>query len=141
MVNIVPALGLREILKRCFIAGGAPALQVQVFVNDVTPDINTVFGDLTPSTMGGFSPVAIAAPILDSGLTPVPTPRWSITWSDNTWTWDLVGVPQTCYGYLIHNPADNVLWWAVRFDAPKTPSVATPSIRVTPSLQDAELIP
>jgi len=101
--------------------GSSYGLKIKLFINNITPDANTVLGDLTEASFAGYSfisipSVAYPAPTIngsgqaesDSG-----TLNWTCTSSP--------GSPQTVYGlYVIMEDTSALkkLLFAAAFDTP-----------------------
>lgn len=93
-----------------------PANTLILFSNDITPDQDTVYGDLTEAAFGGYSSVSIArgtwtAPVVDSdhGLT---------VYGSTPLTWICTSSPETIYGYAVVTPSSPIILWCERFASP-----------------------
>jgi hypothetical protein len=103
---------------------------VRLFQNDVTPDRDTVIGDLTAADFTGYADSAAvtwATPFLDSNGDAILPGDLKEFMAGSP-----VTVSNTIYGYAIVNTGATVLLWAERFDAPVIVSTAGKTIAVMP---------
>lgn len=93
---------------------------VRLFVNDITPDDDTVFASFTPASFTGSDPItlgnanwsgaAVAADVAESTYTPAPD-------------WTNTGVTtETAYGWFLSIETADVCVAAQRFDTPRVMS-------------------
>lgn len=90
-------------------------MEVELYTNNYTPVDSSTFADFTPATFTGSDPIPVTraewgTPSIISNVayTTLPTaPEWTCTG----------GGPQTCYGWVLYDVADNTVIAAQRFDS------------------------
>jgi len=129
MALVVPNQGEVEMLARILNKNTPYDVELRLFVNDITPDENTVIGDLTESTGDGYSPQTLSGANWTistdgSGVTTAEYPQVTFTYT---------GAEANVYGYYV--TSNGVLLWAERFsDGPYTIPSGGGEIKVTPKI-------
>lgn len=127
MALVVTKAGARFLLDAQFTF---TPCRMHLYQNDVTPDVDTVVGDLTECDFGGYTSLSVAG--------------WSvaITVSDHAktfanllqWQHDLAGASNDIYGYWIEDANTADLLWVERDPAaPVDISVTNPLYQVIPT--------
>lgn len=95
---------------------GVADWELILFVNDITPDQDTEYADLTEATFTGYSSVTVtrgdwtAAEIADDVAVS--------TWGTSATTWTNTGSEQTVYGYAMVTATSPVIRLIERFASP-----------------------
>lgn len=92
-------------------------LKLALFINDITPDDDTVLADFDPATFDDSDPIDIArsefsTPAIVSNVaytTRTPVPSWTCT----------SGGPETAYGWFLYDAAAGKCVLTQRFDSPR----------------------
>lgn len=96
---------------------------VALYVNNYTPVDSSSFSDFTVASFTGSDPISIErgdwdSPVIISHVAyttlPVP-PEWECTG----------GGPETCYGWVLYDPADDIVIAAQRFTTARVMDVGT----------------
>lgn len=118
-------------LLSSFDAQQSATLKLRLYQNNYTPVEGSVLGDFTEATFSGY---AQATPLVAVDITgPDGTNRWTITWSQCSWTKNGATGNQI-YGYYVLNAANQVLF-AERFGAaPIDMTVNGNHLQLTPKL-------
>jgi len=109
MDQIYPDQGLIDVLNA--IVG--PDLQYHLFVNDVTPDLDTVLTDLTEAAWSGYVPITVPAGAFS--FTSLAEHVGQVT-ADQIPFPNTSGTDQTVYGYYATYPGGGNLILCARFD-------------------------
>lgn len=131
-------------LLRMFLLNSSPALYVRLFLDDITPDEDTVFADFTEPSFAGYAAI----------------PTTSITWPDPaingdeegesdgptiTWTKSADALPpQVVHGIWIsfqRGGGSPVVFWADRFTDPITITDAGDEVQKKLNWFDQNLVP
>lgn len=104
--------------------GGATPLKVLLFTNAVTPDRNTVIGDLTEATWSGYSRQTLPALGASTYVSPDAI---TVAGSDVQFTNSTAG-DVTLYGYAVVDNA-GVLLWAERDPAAVSGPITLPTLQ------------
>ena len=93
-----------------------PSNTLVLFANDLTPDQDTVYADLTLATFTGYSPVTIdraswTSPVIDAD-------HAVSTWNTTPIVWLVSGGSETIYGYAVVTPTSPIILWCERFATP-----------------------
>lgn len=132
--GIIPDEGLARGLTWTLVNGDTSlvAWQVMVFVNDITPDANTVVADLVEPSWASYARVNIppagwSAPVITDHIA-------TCTWgTDPVEFANVSSATQTVYGCALFDPAFNVLRFVQRFDVGDIrPIAAGESVLVVP---------
>ena len=130
MIQFYPDEGLSDWITRM----QASNLSLRLYQNNVTPDRDTVFADLTESSFTGYAAVAIASgdwtnlAIAAHVLRSVASPK---TFTNSG------GAAQDVYGYFVTEPATGRIMAVARFDlAPVSIAALGGTVVVTPFLGD-----
>lgn len=106
----VPSAAELELLQYLVTTINSDGLKVRLFKNDVTPDDNTVIGDLTEADFEGY-----AAGDLANLTTPGVVAAQAQTQGDSvTFTMGTPGTTNNIYGHYITDSAGTVLYGVVR---------------------------
>jgi hypothetical protein len=94
---------------------GVIAWQCMLWVNDFTPDADTVLADLIEATWGGYSRFNLNR---STWTNPVVTAGCAVTtWGTSPKVWSVTGGPvQTIYGWAIVDTVAGELRWVQRLD-------------------------
>lgn len=115
--GILPDEGIGVQLRRILDPASADhaTWRLILFVNDITPDADTVLADLTEATWAGYSFVTM---IPGNWTTPeVDTGCATSTYGTTPLTWYVTGGPlQTNYGYAMIDPGAGVIRFVQRFE-------------------------
>lgn len=118
MDMVIPNEGKQFWLNRALQNGSAlnSNLQIHLFINDLTPDDNSVFASFDPATFdgsisqnlsnGNWSGATIDADVAESTHTPAPS--WTNTGATT----------ETAYGWYAFPEGDSICVAAQRFDTP-----------------------
>lgn len=95
---------------------GVADWELILFVNDITPDQDTEYADLTEATFTGYSSVTVTrgdwtAAVIDSDVA-------VSTWGAAATTWTNTGSEQTVYGYAMVTATSPVIRLIERFASP-----------------------
>lgn len=129
MHQIYPDAGLDQFLVRQL----TPSLKYHLFDNNVTPDRDTVLGDLNQISGGTTSPITVAvASFTLSGLANHVASRLAapIAFVNGS------GAPASAYGYYVTDSTDTFLFAVARFDSAPVVKAAGESWQVTPIIGD-----
>lgn len=129
MHQIYPDVGLDAFLLRQL----NPSLVYHLFDNNVTPDRDTVLGDLNEISGGTTSPITVAlAAWTLSGLANHVASRIAapIAFVNGS------GAPASAYGYFVTDAGGTILFAVARFDSAPVTKAATESWQVTPIIGD-----
>jgi hypothetical protein len=123
MPLILPNIGLAQLLDNMIRAtiSGVPDLVLTLWVNDYTPEQDSVLADLTRATFGGFQ-----EQVLTRGEWTAPAIIADIavsTWGVTPFLWTVSSNPQTVYGWAAYDPNTLALRIVERFDVPRTPAL------------------
>lgn len=118
-------------------SGLAPAADpnaISLIMADFTPTESLVLADLTLATFTGSTPIDGFVGAQEYWIDPA-TDEFMITLIEpaNGWRWevmDAVNLPQTIYGYALHNGAKTVLLGVHHFDTPITLTSALQAIDI-----------
>jgi len=118
-------------------SGLAPAADpnaISLIMADFTPTEELVIGDLTFATFTGSTPIDGTIGAQEYWIDPM-TDEYMITLIEpaNGWRWevvDAVNLPQTIYGYALHNGPKTVLLGVHHFDEPITLTAALQAIDI-----------
>lgn len=128
--QIYPDQGLGEWLKKMT---QFHSLSYRLFVNNVTPDKNTILADLTEESTGSYSRVDVApgdwtSYTVTAHVGTAFAPPISFTPSGTTWT---------TYGYYVVDASTGTLLLAVcRFDSAPLSTPSGTGILITPKISD-----
>jgi len=101
------------------IGTGGMNLRVFLFLDDVTPDEDTVYGDI--STAPTYTGYVVQTPVLNAPVSRAPDPGISSTIDTLIFGPTVSSGPDLVYGWGLLDVADNTLIAAKRYDvAPKT---------------------
>lgn len=129
MTLVVPDTAEVKILERVFATGAT----LRLYTNDLTPDEDTVIGDLTEATEAGYS--AISLPAFGAGGGPtIATASGTTTarWPQTSFTMTEAG---TWYGYYVTDLSGNLLWVERFTDGPYTYGAGGGAILLTAILE------
>lgn len=89
--------------------------QMMIWVNDLVPDDDTVYSDLTEATWNGYNRVTLTRSLWTS---PVVTDGCAVsTWGTDPYQWYVLGDPlDTPYGWAMIDPIATEIRWVQRFD-------------------------
>lgn len=94
-----------------------PGWQLLLWVNDLTPDFDTIIDDLQEADFGGYSRKDIDRALWQAPARVADTVVW--TYSDGPFTWTRSGgADQTVYGYAVIDPTAVEIRWVQRLDSP-----------------------
>jgi len=118
-------------------SGLAPAADpnaISLIMADFTPTEDLVIGDLTFATFTGSTPIDGFVGAQEYWIDPA-TDEYMITLIEpaNGWRFevqDTANLPQTIYGFALHNGAKNVLLGVHHFDEPITLTMALQAIDI-----------
>jgi len=102
---------------------------LKLFVNDVTPDDDTVVGDFTECTATGY-----AAKTLTKGSWTVATAVGVTSATYATQTFTITALTADCYGYYVIDANAGTLLWCERFSSSE-PLYAGKSISIVPYIE------
>lgn len=97
----------------------APALEMALFSNDLTPDDDTEVGDFTEADFDGYAPIALTGGTVD----PTPDGDGAIVWTfdDVVFAHDGGATANTIHGYWIRDAGSPSKWfWCERSPGPVT---------------------
>ena len=128
MLMVIPDVGKVRVSQWAWQTENASFgdLEVVLYTSNTTPGNASVYGDFTQATFTGSAPITIqradwTGPTLIANVAyvtdPVP-PQWDCT----------AGGPETCYGWILYDLADNTLIAAQRFDAPRVMNVGASEV-------------
>lgn len=109
---------------------GMTGVTLSLFVNDLTPDADTVLADFVKATFGGYADVTLPGPGWGS-FEPLDPGAQSTYGTEFEWVSTTAG--GTVYGYYVHDAVNSALAWCQRFDVP-APLVVGTVIKVRPKL-------
>ena len=116
--GLIPDEGLDNVLLRILDPagrGGSATWRLVFWVNDITPDKDTVLADLTLATWGGYSfvtmmPGAWNDPVVKDGCV-------TSSYGSSVLHWDCLNAAgQTNYGWAMIDPGAGVIRFIQRFD-------------------------
>jgi hypothetical protein len=116
--GLIPDEGLDNSLLRILDPagrGGSATWRLIFFVNDITPDADTVLADLDEATWGGYSFVTLmpglwVTPIVSDGCA-------TSNYGTDALQWNVLNsMSQTNYGYALVDPGAGVIRFIQRFD-------------------------
>lgn len=118
MPVVAPNEGLPALLDYMLkddVSGVGP-WELILWTNDITPDQDTEYGDLTEATFTGYSSVTVTredwtAAVIDSDVA-------VSTWGETPTTWTNTGSEQTVYGYAMVTATSPVIRLIERFASP-----------------------
>jgi len=131
MALVCPDVGEVAMLQLAIHKAVNADLKLKLFTANVTPDENTVLGDLTEAAGFGY-----AAKTLTGATWAVATVAGTTTASYAQQVWTFTGALGNVYGYFLTNGAETELLWCERFtDAPYDIVNNGDQIKVTPTIQ------
>ncbi len=116
--GLIPDEGLAVPLARILDPAGAnqSSWRLVLWVNDVTPDADTVLADLTQATFGGYSFVTLVpgtwtVPVVADGCATSTYGTVALVW------YVTAAMGETVYGYALIDPGAGVIRFVQRFEA------------------------
>ena len=129
MALVVPDVGEVLVLSKALNKTASDDVKLRLYTNDVTPDDDTVVGDLTEATATGY-----AAKTLTGASWTVATATGTTTGSYAQQSFTMT-TQETYYGYYVTDNAGTGLLWVERFsDGPYTTGSAGGTVKVTPTI-------
>ena len=118
MALVLPNEGLPTLLDQMIrdLASGFVDWEMMLFVNNITPDQDTVYADLTEATFGNYSRITI-----DHTLWEAPTVVADHAVSTYTTTpqiWTVTSGSETVYGYALVTVSSPIIIVVERFASP-----------------------
>lgn len=92
------------------------AFKLQLFKNNVTPDVNTVRADLTPATFTGYA--SYDFPLADNGAVALSGNMARTLLTNDSRSWTCTASPDTIYGWFLTNDDDDTVLLAERYASP-----------------------
>ena len=134
MTIIVPSVSEKDLLE--FMTGKATPTSwvLRLFVNNITPDDNTVLANLTEMTTNGYVTKALANANFIAVAGAVSFPATSTYNAALTWTFTASGGSNVVYGYYVTEVGNGRLQWIELFPTPKTVANAGDQIIITPTI-------
>ena len=100
---------------------GAPNWVLRLFVNNITPTINSVPADFVQASFTGYVPRTLTPATWQPPA--LMGDRAQVEYGSVPLEWTLTAGPQVVYGYYVTNTLDGTLRWAERFDTPRSLNV------------------
>lgn len=122
MPIVAPNQGLPDLLAWLLVSTSTPPdLVLTLWVNDLTPDQETVFVDLDRATFGGFTERLMNR---SAWTAPAVAADHAVsTWGTVPFEWTVAADPQTVYGWAAYEPFSEHLIFVERFDTPRALAV------------------
>jgi len=140
MALIVPNEGELILLEAAVGKTAAGNTKLKLYTNNYTPAHDDVVGDFTEfGAVQGYAEKTLApaswnAAAAGTGTGSSDSNKASITYPQQTWTFDGTGGDVTVYGYYITNDAEDKVIVAEKFATAQTVSASGDVIKVTPRL-------
>lgn len=119
MPAVLPNEGLPTLLDQMIrtLASGFVDWTLILFVNDITPDQDTVYADLTEASFGGYSSETIDHTLWTPAT--VVDDHAVSTYTEDPITWEMSSGSGYVYGYAIVTSTSPKIMWVERFAVPE----------------------
>lgn len=134
MAIIVPDTAEIVLIKAALNHTAAEDQTLKLFVNNITPDGDTVVGDFTEATGGGYAAKSLTG--TSWTVTTNASDEGEATYAAQTFTFTgALTTNTTIYGYYVVQASSGALLWCERFASTFTPAVNGDALTFTPKFQ------